>query len=183
MAQSKPTTPPASEPSTASPGNPGDRSQADETASPSAANAATLELKFTPPEPPSIEPMDPFPADPSLQETVDFIKNQMLAGHPEVIWYALPADIREALNSQEFRDALKPAMKQYAEMTKPIEGLLLKAVEILVTKKDFVLGSQAMQSVPPPIIAKVQQGYEPAVGLAYELIRFQFALGSSSNQP
>ena len=48
-------------------------------------------------------------------------------------------------------------------------GVVLKAVEVLVTKKQFVMNSPIMAQVPPPAMPMIQQGYDPAVGAIFEL--------------
>ncbi len=50
----------------------------------------------------------------------------------------------------------------------------MKALEVLVTKKDFMLNSPLMGQVPPPLVPTVQAGYDPAVGLIYELSSLSF---------
>ena len=47
--------------------------------------------------------------------------------------------------------------------------MLMKAVEVLVTKKEFVLNSQLLTQVPPDVKPMIEQGYDSAVGLAYEV--------------
>lgn len=131
---------------------------------------AAIELNFAPPSPPAVEPMEAFPSSPSLQQTVDFVRRQLMAGHPEVILDALPADMLEMLDSKEFRDAMKPSMEQQAVVVKQIQGVLMKAVEVLVTKKEYVLGSQMLMMVPAEAKPLIEQGYDPAVGIVYELI-------------
>ena len=58
-------------------------------------------LDFEAPVPPTLSAMPAFPEDTSLQETVDFVKAQLEAGHLEVLWHALPQEMRDELDSPE----------------------------------------------------------------------------------
>ncbi len=136
----------------------------------SSATAPSKALNFPAPELPTIPPLAPFPENSSLQETVDFVKAQLLAGHPEVFWHALPSEMRETIDGDEFRNKLNPFMQQQAAMNKQVAGVVMKAIEVLVTKKDYVLNSPLMGQVPPPLVPTVQQAYDPAVGLIYETL-------------
>ncbi len=71
-------------------------------------------LNFTPPVPPNIPPLARFPENATLQETFDYVKTQLLAGHPEVFWYAVPSEIRETIDGDEFRNQLNPFMQEQA---------------------------------------------------------------------
>jgi hypothetical protein len=154
--------------------------------SPSAATAPSAspapQLNFTPPTPPTISPMAPFPENTSLQGTVDFIKAQVVAGHPEVFWYALPEEVRASLDSAEFRNNLTPLLREQAQNRKSIEQVAMKAVEVLVTKKQFLLNSSAMAKIPPPLIPMIQQAYDPAVGLVYEVSVLSFRTDSLADK-
>ncbi len=106
---------------------------------------ATAPTQFTPPVPPAVDPMPAFLEDASLQDTVDFVRVQMLSGHPEVLWYALPSDFRQSLDSSEFRAQVIPQIQQQqSSANDAIQKILMKVIEVLVTKKNFVLGSQPL---------------------------------------
>ncbi len=130
-----------------------------------ASAAANQSLGFEPPVAPEVPPLPAFPTDASLQETVDFIREQVLTGHPEVFWYAFPDEMREVLDSPDYRSKL-------ASLESPsndaVVAMLTKAVQVLITKKDFVLGSQMLAQLPPPVQPMVQQIYDPVVGVIYE---------------
>jgi hypothetical protein len=125
-------------------------------------------LNFTAPTPPTIAPMAAFPENASLQETVDFIKAQVLAGHPEVFWYALPDEVRTTLDDDEFRDTLAQQLEEQSAMQDSMKQVALKLVEVLITKKEFLFNSPMTAQIPPPLLPTVQQAYDPAVGLIYE---------------
>lgn len=139
------------------------------------APAPAKALNFTPPQPPPIPPLPEFPDDPSLQGTVDFVKAQVLAGHPEVLWHAMPKTMRATLDDDQFRNQLNPFVQQQAAASKQMEAVVMKAIEVLVTKKEFVLNSPLMGQVPPPLVPTVQQAYDPAVGLIYEVSMMSFS--------
>jgi len=126
-------------------------------------------LNFAAPEPASIPEMPTFPESSTLQETVDFVKTQIEAGHLEVLWHALPQEMRDEMDSPELRQAVNPFMQQQSQMLKSVETLVFKAIEVLVTKKDYVLGSAMMDQVPPATLPMVKQAYDPAVGMIFEL--------------
>ncbi|MCA9140849.1 MAG: hypothetical protein KDB00_28960 [Planctomycetales bacterium] len=123
------------------------------------------------PVPPPVSPMPAFPESASLQETVDFVVDQMLAGHPEVLWYAMPDDVRAQVDSQEVRDAMRPGVEMTTKMSKPISDLAMKICEVAIRKKQFILNSQYMGAVPPQINETIQKVYDPAAGLVYEYSR------------
>ncbi len=131
-------------------------------------------LNFTPPEPPTLDAMPVFPDNATLQETVDFVTNQLKAGHLEVLWHALPDEMRSELDSPEVRQTVNPFMQQQSQLLKSVETLVFKAIEVLVTKKQFVLGSSMMQQVPPPMLPLIGQCYDPAVGVVFELADLSF---------
>lgn len=147
--------------------------------SPTNAEAATnvipaRSLNFTPPEPPVLAAMPAFPDNATLQETVDFVTNQLKVGHLEVLWHALPDEMRSELDSPEIRQTVNPFMQQQSQLLKSVETLVFKAIEVLVTKKQFVLGSSLMQQVPPPMLPVIGQCYDPAVGVVFELADLSF---------
>lgn len=149
--------------------------------SPAASPAADVGIPM--PEPPAVKPLADFPADPSLQQTVDHVRDQLLAGHPEVIWYALPTSMRAELDSDEVRDAMKPMMEQQAQVSKPIEELLMKVLQVLVKQKQFVLNSPMLTAqVPPPMMESVRQAYDPVVGVLAEVVSMQFAMNNAADQ-
>jgi hypothetical protein len=57
-------------------------------------------------------------------------------------------------------------------------AIAMKVVQVLVTKKDFVMNSQPMLMAPPEFRPLIQQGYDPAVGTLYEL----FSLSGATDQ-
>lgn len=124
---------------------------------------------FTPPEPPQVAPLPAFPENASLQATVDFVVTQIQAGHPEVLWHALPEEFREAVDSDEVRMEEIKEQKAKKASNEVMAGVAMKLVEILTTKKQFVLNSPLIAQVPPPAILLIGQGYDPAVGTIYEL--------------
>jgi hypothetical protein len=123
--------------------------------------------------------MAAFPENASLQDTVNFLRSQLMAGHPEIVWYALPQDMRETLDSAEFRDSLTPMFDDQAQNRESMEKVAMKLVEVLVTKKQFVLNSPLMKQFPPPMI---EPAYDPAVGLIYEISRLLFGTDSLSDK-
>ncbi|MGB7325878.1 MAG: SHD1 domain-containing protein [Rubripirellula sp.] len=145
--------------------------------SPSTTNTAPNTSNYQPanrfanivaPSPPDIGQMAPFPSEPKLQQQFDYMKAQVMNGHLEVFWYSLPDDVRTQLDSQEFRDLYRPMLKNYADQNAPMEKITAKLLEVLTTKKEFVLGSSLLASVPPGVLPMLQQGYDPGVGLMYE---------------
>jgi hypothetical protein len=123
--------------------------------------------------------MAAFPENASLQDTVNFLRSQLMAGHPEIVWYALPQDMRETLDSAEFRDSLTPMFDDQAQNRGSMEKVAMKLVEVLVTKKQFALNSPLMKQFPPPMI---EPAYDPAVGLIYEISRLLFGTDSLSDK-
>ena len=105
--------------------------------------------------------MPAFPEGTTLKETVDFIVNQIQAGHLEVLWHALPTEMRSEMESPELRQSVNPFVQQQSQTIKSVETLVFKAIQVLVTKKEFVLGSSMMEQVPPETMPMVTQGYDP----------------------
>ena len=140
-------------------------------------------LNFKAPVAPAVAPMPAFPENATLQATFDFCRDQLMAGHPEVFWHALPEEMRQMLDSQEFRSTLAESMDSQQQMTKQVQGLFEKLAEVLVTKKRFVLKTPMLTTaVPPPMMPMVQQGYNPVVGIVYELGMLLFDLPSINTQ-
>lgn len=119
---------------------------------------------------PSVAPMPAFPDDASLQATFEFCRNQFLAGHPEVLWHALPRDIRDMFDRQDLRNDIVAPLKVQEPIIKGSQDLLKKVVTILGKQKKFMLESEMLTAMAPPeTMPMIQQGYDPAVGLSYEL--------------
>lgn len=140
------------------------------------ASTPTQPVNFEPPTPPPVPPAKPFPENPTLQQTVDFCRAELLAGHPEVFWQAIPEEIRQAIDSPELRGKLNPVNDATVDMTDAVTTVWYQVIEILINQKRFVLNSQFAAMIPPPFVPTVQQAYDPAVGLAYELFEFFVAL-------
>lgn len=137
---------------------------------------AAMELTFTPPEPPEIAPMPAFPVGASLQETVDFVRGQAMAGHLEVFWVALPDDLRTSLDSQDMRAALKDKMAENATAYGQISSFAQRILGILVNKKQYILNTPMLAQVPTDVRQKIDQGYDPGVGVLFEYLSL---MGSS----
>ncbi|MCM2369939.1 SHD1 domain-containing protein [Aporhodopirellula aestuarii] len=120
------------------------------------------------PAPPNIGELAPFPTNPTLQQQVDYLQTQLMAGHLEAVWYCLPDKLRSQLDTQEFRDLYRPALEGYSETNAPTEKMIAKLLEVLTVKKEFILGSSLLAAVPPDITPKLQQAYDPAIGVMYE---------------
>lgn len=129
---------------------------------------AAMELTFTPPEPPEIAPMPAFPVGASLQETVDFVRGQAMAGHLEVFWIALPDDFRASIDSSEMREVFRGITEKHAEASQPTLELGVRTLGILVNKKKFVLGTPMLAEIPAEYRQKLELAYNSAVGLIYE---------------
>jgi SLA1 homology domain 1, SHD1 len=125
-------------------------------------------LNFTPPTPPTISPMPAFPSNASLEQTLAYVRDQALAGHLEVFWHALPADMQAVADSPQLRDAMRPQIKENAETSNQIVSIVDKLTEVLVTKKQFILNSPMLAQVPPQFKPFIEQGFDPAVGLIHE---------------
>ena len=112
--------------------------------------------------------MPAFPDDATLQQAVDFVRDQVLAGHPEVLWHALPDRLREVVDSSEYRAGIL-LLNEQSTTNQSLMTMLMKVVEVLVTKKDFVMNSNLVTAqIPADAMPLFQQAYDPAVGLAYE---------------
>ena len=157
------------------PAAPADRAAASRTLIP-------RKLKFKAPTAPTIPPLPSFPENASLQETVDFVVAQLQAGHPEVFWHALPAELRNKLDSQEIRTAMNKSQATDQEATEEIVGVALKVVQVLVTKKQFIMNSPMMAQVPPPAMPMIRQGYDPAVGTVFETVMLIDSVNRESEQ-
>ncbi|QDV45737.1 hypothetical protein Enr13x_56160 [Stieleria neptunia] len=128
---------------------------------------------FAPAVPP-VPPMPAFPDNGSLQQTVDFVIAQALAGHPEVVWYALPAEVRKEVDSDEVRAAMRPSIEMQVDAQKPIQDVANKVCEILIRKKQFILNTPMVKMAPPQVMQMVRPLYDPASGLIYELVHCAF---------
>ncbi|MDC0288827.1 SHD1 domain-containing protein [Rubripirellula sp.] len=138
---------------------------------------------FKVPVAPAVAPLPAFPENATLQATVDFCRDQLMAGHPEVFWQALPEDMRQMMDSQEFRSTLAESLKSQKQTMTQVEGLFQKLAQVLVTQKKYVMNTpMLMQAVPPGMMPMVQQGYDPAVGTVYELGMLIFDLPSIDTQ-
>ncbi|MEZ6088941.1 MAG: SHD1 domain-containing protein [Pirellulaceae bacterium] len=133
--------------------------------------ASTKTFDFDAPVPPPVPPMRPFPVDVTLAETVDFIRQEVLAGHPEVIWYAVPKELREIADSQEYRSHIAALQRPNNDA---IRSMFIGTIGVLVTKKDFVLQSKFLAQTPPPFQLLVRQFYDPAIGVAFEVAQLIF---------
>ncbi len=125
-------------------------------------------LNYAPPTPPTISPMPAFPTNASLPETLAYVREQAVAGHLEVFWHALPADMQAVADTPEVRDAMQTQIKDGAELTKGIISVVDKLTEVLATKKQFIMNSPMLAQVPPQFKPFIEQGYDPAVGLIHE---------------
>lgn len=126
------------------------------------------ELKFPVPSIPAIKPLSAFPENASLQETLDFVRAQALAGHLEVFWLALPDDMRQTADSSELREGLRPALTSNAQTTNEMIAVLDKLLEVLIVKKSFIMKSPILAQVPPEAMPLIEAGYEPLTGIIYE---------------
>jgi hypothetical protein len=135
------------------------------------------------PVPPEIGKMAPFPSNPTLQQQLDYMKQQVLAGHLEVFWYVLPDDLRDTLDSQEFREAWRPAFERMSEQNAGFDKTMAKVVEVLTTKKQFVLGSPMLAAAPKQIMPTIEQGYDPVVGVLYEFLSLTSASKGLAETP
>ncbi len=125
-------------------------------------------LNFTPPTPPRISPMQAYPSDVSLEESLAYVRDQAMAGHLEVFWHALPTEMQAVADSPELRDAMRAQIKENGEMSKQIVSIVDKLTEVLATKKQFILNSPMLAQVPPEFKPFIEQGFDPAVGLIHE---------------
>jgi len=132
---------------------------------PAPAKSASAQL----PIPPTVSPLAPFPENANLDKTVSFIREQILAGHPEVLWHALPADLRDSVDNQAFRTDTAVPLKSNAAVIKSARDLLRQIATILVKQKKHVLDSKLLaSSVPPATAPLIRQLYDAGVGLVYE---------------
>jgi len=133
--------------------------------------------------PPSVAPMPAFPDDASLQATFEFCRSQILAGHPEVFWHALPRDVREMFDRQDLRNELVAPLKAEEPAINASQDLLKQIAAILIKKKQFVLDSEMLTNLAPPeTLPMVRQGYDPAVGLTYELGMLLLSMNTLESQ-
>lgn len=147
------------------------------------AASANANPNFKVPVAPAVAPLPAFPENATLQATVDFCRDQLMAGHPEVFWQALPEDMRQMMDSQEFRLTLAESLKSQKQTMTQIEGLFQKLAQVLVTQKQYVMNTPMLaQAVPPGMMPMVQQGYDPVVGTVYELGMLIFDLPSIDTQ-
>ncbi len=109
--------------------------------------------------------MPAFPENASLQETLDFVRTQALAGHLEVFWIALPEDMRQSADSQELREGLRPVLTSNVQTTSDLVAVMDKLLEVLITKKAFVLKSPILAQAPPEAMPLIEAGYEPMTGI------------------
>ena len=145
--------------------------------------SANANPKFKVPVAPAVAPLPAFPENATLQATVDFCRDQLMAGHPEVFWQALPEDMRQMMDSQEFRSTLVESLKSQKQTMTQVEGLFQKLAEVLVTQKNYVMNTPMLtQAVPPGMMPMVEQGYDPVVGTVYELGMLIFDLPSIDTQ-
>ena len=150
---------------------------ADPSASPNA------DGNYSAPVAPAVAPMPAFPENTSLQATFDFCRDQLIAGHPEVFWHALPEDMRQMFDSRELRLALAKSMDSQQQTKKQVQGLFEKVAKVLVTKQRFILKTPMLtKAVPPPMMPMVQQAYSPVVGSVYEVGMLLFELPSIKTQ-
>jgi len=133
------------------------------TATPTSATQAayqpkTRKLNFTPPTVPIISPMPAFPENATLEESLNHVRNQVLAGHLDVFWTALPDDLRAMADSQEIRDGLRPYMNDNMKMSNEVVAVIDKLSEVLITKKKFILKSPMLAQAPPMVMPLFNKG-------------------------
>jgi hypothetical protein len=132
------------------------------------------QLNFTPPKPPVIPPLTPYPENASLQQAWEHVRDQALAGRLEVFWQALPDDIQAFADGQEIRERLRPYADDKFAISPEMIDIINKLTELLITKKTFILNSPILAQVPPQFQPLINQGYDPAVGLIYEYAEMTF---------
>ena len=145
--------------------------------------SAGAEPTLKTPVAPSVAPMPAFPDDASLQETFEFCRSQILAGHPEVFWHALPRDIREMFDRQDLRNDIVAPLKAQEPAINASQDLLKQVAAILIKQKQFILDSEMLTNMAPPeTLPMVGQGYDPAVGLSYELGMLLLSMNTLESQ-
>ena len=141
------------------------------------------ELTLKTPVAPSVAPMPAFPDDASLQATFEFCRSQILAGHPEVFWHALPRDIREMFDRQDLRNDIVAPLKAQEPAINASQALLKQVAAILTKQKQFILDSEMLTNLAPPeTLPIVGQGYDPAVGLSYEVGMLLLSMNTLESQ-
>lgn len=133
-----------------------------------AATSSATKHDFAP-EPPAVSPMPTFPDGMPLQETVDFVIEQLIAGHPEVFWAAVPPEIIDDIDSQEVRAELRVLVDRIGGGSETYIDLVMKVFELLFRQKNFIINSPLMLQMPPMLKTIVVQLYDPAVGTTYEV--------------
>ena len=145
--------------------------------------SAGAEPTLKTPVAPFVEPMPAFPDKASLQETFEFCRSQFLAGHPEVLWHALPAEMREMFDRQDLRNAIVAPLKAQEPAINASQDLLKQIAAILIKQKQFILDSEMFTNMAPPeTLPMVGQGYDPAVGLSYELGMLLLSMNTLESQ-
>ncbi len=126
------------------------------------------------PTPPSVDPMAAFPENATLEQTVDFVVDQVLAGHPEAVWVALPQELRTELDSQAVRDAMRPSMDDQKALAAPIKRTVMMVCELAVKQKQYITNTPMLGAIPPQAKDMMLEVYDPAVGTIYELVNGLF---------
>lgn len=132
------------------------------------------QLNFTPPTPPVIPSLTPYPENASLQQAWEHVRDQALAGRLEVFWQALPDDMQVFADGQEIRERLRPYAENKFAISPEMIDVVNKLTELLITKKKFLLNSPILAQAPPQFQPLIKQGYNPAVGLVYECAEMAF---------
>lgn len=96
------------------------------------------QLNFTPPSPPVIPPLKPYPDNASLQKAWEHVRDEALAGRLEVLWQAMPDDIRDFADGHKISDYFNYHLPRIGAHLQ----LLLKAIP--AEERDAFMGQFAV---------------------------------------
>lgn len=110
-------------------------------------------------------PYEPWPDAAGLEETIEHVAEQLQAGHPRVLWDALPAAYQQDLQSLVHLYADRADGEQHATSLR----LTSQFARLLHKQREFILNYPKMAMLPPEARAIIEEVYTPVVGILAEL--------------
>lgn len=134
--------------------------RAKKAADPKAFEAPPLPSTFAPP------PLaaSPFPEDSTIEQYIDTLFNELKAGRAEVVWHAIPPDMRTDAEAILVKGAEVLGPRTF----KQIQAVLPNALTIVRDKRSFIIGNPRVARQPE--LAKSLQQILPATEPMIELL-------------
>lgn len=134
----------------------------------------TSGIRYAFPNAAAEQPIKPFPNKPTLQEWKDHIVEQLKAGHPEVLWQALPEKFRKRVPA--LAEEQPKIQEEAATHAKYVYQVGFMTTGVLVNQEEFVRKSPLLQKVPPVFRPILDDEYASVAGVLHEASELLLAL-------